>query len=156
MLARARQRIIKNGYFDAEKVDRLSEAAGELDGYFAGVRPIVYLDDITTKNLLIHNRRVSGVIDVDWIGTGDWLTFAALTNMALLNMKYDTDYVQDLLEEMQVSGPERRAFLFYTLMYCVDFMGERGTWFMDKTVEASPEIIQHLNNLYAQLWKTWA
>jgi len=155
MLTRARERIIKNGYFDAEKVDRLSEAAGELDEYFAGIRPIVYLDDISTKNLLIHNRRVSGVIDIDWIGTGDWLTYAALTNMALLNMKYDTDYVRYLLEEMQISETEQRAFLFYTLMYCVDFMGERGTRFMDKTVEVTPGNIQHLNNLYGQLWKTW-
>ena len=156
MLERARERITRNGYFDAEKVDRLSEAAGELDGYFAGVRPTVYLDDITTKNLLIHNRRVSGVIDVDWIGVGDWLTYAALTNMALLNLRYDTDYVQYLLEEMQVSEIERRAFLFYTLLFCVDFMGERGTTFLDKTVAVNREIIDHLNNLYGQLWKTWA
>lgn len=156
MLARARERIIRNGFFDAEKADRLSEAAGELDEYFARVRPVVYLDDISTKNLLIHNRRVSGVVDIDWVGTGDWLTYAALTNMALLNLRYDTDYVQYLLEEMRVSGIEQRAFLFYTLLFCVDFMGERGAAFLDKTVAVNGEIIAHLNNLYDRLWKTWA
>ena len=52
------------------------------------------------------------------------LTFAALTNMALRDLGYDTDYVTYILEEMQVNDVQKRAFLFYTLMYCVDFMGE--------------------------------
>ncbi len=155
MLALARQRIVRNGYFDAEKVDRLSRASARLESYFAGVKPVVYLDDITTKNLLIHEGRVSGVIDVDWIGVGDVLTFVALTNMALLNLGYDTDYVRFLLEEMQLSEEEKTAFLFYNLLYCVDFMGERGTCFLDKTVEAGQETVNRLNGIYDQLWKEW-
>ena len=155
MLGRAGERIEKNGYFDPEKADRLQEESRRLEGYFSGVRPAVYLDDISTKNLLIRHGRVSGVIDVDWIGIGDRLTYAALTNMALLNMEYETDYVQYLLEEMGISETERTAFLFYTLMYCVDFMGERGTRFMDKVVEVNPQVIARLNRIYDTLWKEW-
>lgn len=42
----------------------------ELAAYFARVEPVAYLDDISTKNLLIHEGRVSGVIDIDWMGVG--------------------------------------------------------------------------------------
>ena len=45
MLARAKERIVANGYFDQEKVERLMKAAEELDGYFAGIQPLAYLDD---------------------------------------------------------------------------------------------------------------
>jgi len=155
MLARAKERIVANGYFDPEKVERLMKAAEELDGYFAGIQPLAYLDDISTKNLLIHEGRVSGVIDIDEMGLGDKLTYVAMTNMALMNMGCDTDYVAYLLDAMQVMEEEKRAFAFYTLLYCVDFMGERGMWFMDKQVPVSEEIVEKMNGIYDRLWEKY-
>lgn len=155
MLDRAESRIRANGYFDTERVDRLRRAAEQLADRFAAIQPTVYLDDISTKNLLIHNGQVSGVIDVDWIGIGDVLTFAALTNMALLNMELDTDYVSCLLEELQADEGDRERFLFYTLMFCVDFMGERGMQFLDKRIEVSNEIVERLYRIYDDLWLQW-
>lgn len=155
MLERARGRIAENGYFEIEKVERLKGQMGQMEDYFSSVKPIAYLDDISSKNLLIYNGRISGIIDIDWIGTGDMLTFAALTNMALRDLGYDTDYVTYILEEMQVNDVQKRAFLFYTLMYCVDFMGERGMRFGDKTVEVNEQIIDRLNAIYDSLWAEW-
>ena len=154
-LERAKERIAVNGYFEVEKVDRLWESAEELDGYFSSIEPIAYLDDISTKNLLIHNGRISGIVDIDWIGIGDKLTYVALTNMALLNMECDTDYVKYILDEMRLSDDQKKAFLFYTLMFCVDFMGERGMRFMDKFVDVNEQIIDRLNRLYDSLWDEW-
>ena len=148
MLDRAAERIVRNGYFDVEKVEHVRKEMKQLQKYFENVKPIPYLDDISTKNLLIHNGHISGIVDIDWIGIGDKLTYVALTNMALLNMEYDTDYVKYILDEMQVSDIEKKAFLFYTLMFCVDFMGERGMRFMDKVVEVNERVIDRLNGIY--------
>lgn len=155
MLERTAKRIIQNGYFDVEKVERLRNQMGQLEEYLAGINPVAYLDDISSKNLLILNGRISGIIDIDWIGIGDQLTFVALTYMALLNLEYDTDYVKYILDEMQISSIERKAFLFYTLMYCVDFMGERGMQFMDKKIDIDEQIIGRLNGIYDKLWYEW-
>lgn len=155
ILERAQERIVQNGYFDVEKVERLRGCLEQLKDYFASIKPVAYLDDISSKNLLVHNGQISGIIDIDWMGIGDKLTYVALTNMALLNMEYDTDYVKYILEEMQVNDVEKKAFLFYTLMYCVDFMGERGMQFMDKQVEVNVQIIKRLNNIYDLLWSKW-
>lgn len=155
-LERARERIIQNGYyFQVEKVEALLEQAVELEDYFASIKPIAYLDDISSKNLLINNGKISGIIDIDWMGIGDKLTYVALTNMALRNMEYDTNYVKYILEEMQVNDVEKKAFLFYTLMFCVDFMGERGMQFMDKTIDVNEQIIARLNGIYDLLWDRW-
>lgn len=81
---------------------------------------------------------------------------AALTNMALLNMEYDTDYVKYMLDEIRVSDEEQKSFLFYTLMYCVDFMGERGMQFMDKKVDVNQQIVHRLNSIYDLLWDEWS
>lgn len=155
MLERAGERIVKNGYFELEKVERVGILTEQMNEYFVSVKPVAYLDDISSKNLLIHNGRISGIIDIDWMGIGDKLTYVALTNMALLNMEYDTKYVKYILDEMHVNKMQKKAFLFYTLMYCVDFMGERGMQFMDKTVEVNEQIIDRLNSIYDLLWNEW-
>jgi len=159
VLNRAKERIIANGcYFEPEKVDRLMELSKkpELAEYFDTIKPVAYLDDISTKNLLIHEGKVTGVIDIDWMGVGDRLTYAAMTKMALMNMGCDTDYVTYLLHEMQLTEIEKKAFAFYTLLYCVDFMGERGMWFMDKQVPVSEEIVETMNGIYETLWDEYA
>ena len=75
--------------------------------------------------------------------------------MALLDMEYDTDYIKYILDEMQLSDIQKKAFLFYTLMFCVDFMGERGMQFMDKFVEVKKQVIDRLNSIYDSLWDEW-
>lgn len=42
------------------------------------------------------------------------------------------------------------------LMYCVDFMGERGMQLIDKTVEVNEQIIDRLNGIYNLLWNEWS
>jgi len=155
ILDRAKFRIAQNGYFDTGRVDALYKLEEGLEDYFARIKPIAYLDDVSTKNLLIHNGHISGIVDIDWMGIGDKLTYVALTNMALLNMDCDTDYVQYILEEMQLSPMQKRAFHFYTLMYCVDFMGERGMQFMNKKIEVNEVIVNRLNDLYDKLMQEW-
>ncbi len=155
MLERSKSRIIENGFFDAKKVERLREESKKLNTYFSSINPNPYLDDISTKNLLISSGKISGIIDVDEMGFGDTLTYVALTYMALLNYGYDTDYVGYILEEMKLNKDEKRAFLFYSLLYCVDFMGERGMTLTDKKIEISPQIIDKLNGIYEMLWDRW-
>lgn len=155
LLERAAIRIRQNGYFDNKKVDQLKKQKNILKEYFSNVRPTAYLDDISTKNLIINNGQLSGIIDVDWMGVGDSLTFIAMTYVALLNMNYETDYIDYLLVEKGCSELELKAFLFYSLLYCVDFMGERGMKFGDKKIDVNEEIIYRLNQIYEMLWGKW-
>lgn len=152
LLCRAKERISANEYFDTSKVDTVEKLMPQFHAYFVNLHSVAYLDDISTKNLLVHNKRVSGIIDVDWLGCGDPLSFVALTHMALLDMQCDASYVNYLLAEMHISESEYKVFLFYTLLYCVDFMGERGMTFCGKSVEVNPEIIHKLNGIYEKVF----
>lgn len=154
-LDRSEHRITKNGYFDAAKVEQLRTQAEHLNAYFSSVNPVPYLDDLSTKNLLIDNGKVSGIIDIDWMGFGDSLTYIALTCVALLNMDCDTEYISYLLREINPSKAQVRAFVFYCLMFCVDFMGERGMSFNDKRIDVNSNIIKRLNDIYELLWRKW-
>ena len=153
LLERSRHRIKANGYFDTAKVDEIEKLTPLFEPYFLSLSPVVYLDDISTKNLMIHEGHVSGVVDIDWLECGDPLTFVSLTNVALLDMGYDTDYVKYLLYELNINELEYKVFHFYSLLYCVDFMGERGSTFNDKTIEVNEDIVYKLNNIFSHLHK---
>ena len=155
MLDRAEERINRKHYFDCNKVYLIKKLQQEIQEYFDQVQPTPYLDDISTKNLLIYEGKVSGIIDIDWMGFGDMLTFVAMTKVALLNMNLDTKYIDYLLDEIHPNKTEQKAFVFYCLMYCVDFMGERGMQFLDKTIPVNESIIRRLNEIFDILMEEW-
>ena len=155
MLNRAEERIKRKHYFDINKIYTVKELQQEIQEYLDKVRPTPYLDDISTKNLLIYEGKLSGIIDIDWMGLGDMLTFAAMTKVALLNMGLDTKYIDYLLDEIHPNTTEYKAFVFYCLIYCVDFMGERGMQFLDKTIPVNESIIRRLNDIFDILMEEW-
>lgn len=155
LLDRAHARIKRNRHFDTDKIHILKKLQQEIKEYLDAVRPTPYLDDISTKNLLIYGGKVSGIIDIDWIGLGDMLTFAALTRVALLNMDLDTKYADYLLDEIHPNEIEYKAFVFYCLLYCVDFMGERGMQFLDKEIPVNEGIVKRLNDIFDILMREW-
>ena len=154
-LNRAQERIKRKHYFDIGKIYIVKELQQEIQDYLVRVRPTPYLDDISTKNLLIHNGKLSGIIDIDWMGLGDMLTFVAMTKVALLNMNLDTKYIDYLLDEIHPNMIEYTAIVFYCLIYCVDFMGERGMQFLDKRIPVNESIIKRLNDIFDILMEEW-
>ncbi len=154
-LNRAEERIKRKHYFDSNKIYTIRKLQQEIQGYLDKVQPTPYLDDVSTKNLLIYEGKVSGIIDIDWIGLGDMLTFAAMTKVALLNMELDTKYIDYLLDEIHPGKVEYKAFVFYCLIYCVDFMGERGMRFLDKMIPVNESIIKRLNDIFDALMEEW-
>lgn len=156
MLDRAQERIRRNHYFDVQKVYIIKDLQHEIQEYLDKVQPIPYLDDVSTKNLLIYEGKLSGIIDIDWMGLGDMLTFVAMTKVALLNMDMDTKYIDDLLDEIHPSFMEYKAFIFYCLIFCVDFMGERGMQFLDKTIPVNERIIERLNGIFDLFMEEWS
>ncbi|RHR11471.1 hypothetical protein DWX49_18605 [Blautia sp. AF19-34] len=89
------------------------------------------------------------------MGFGDMLTFVALTRVSLLNMDLDTKYIDYLLDEIRPNTIEYKAFIFYCLIYCVDFMGEIGMQFLDKTIPVNENIIERLNDIFDFLMEEW-
>lgn len=151
-LERSRSRIKENKIFDYKKVDKIEELLDKYEEYLSTIKPIPFLDDLSSKNVLINEGELSGVIDFDWICFGDKIYVFALTNMALISLGYDTEYVDYLMEEIKASEAERETLRLYTLAFCVDFMGEKGMKFKDKVVKVSKEQIENLNMIYEEIY----
>lgn len=94
--------------------------------YFASIRPVAFLDDATSKNVLVADGRLSGIVDIDCLCFGDRLYFIALTRMSLLQSGHDTSYIDYLADGFSLDAFQRKVLDLYTLVFCLDFMAEIG------------------------------
>jgi aminoglycoside phosphotransferase (APT) family kinase protein len=144
-LERSRRRIMAAGVVDPRHVETVSEHVAPIAPYLRAVEPYPFLDDLTTKNVLIHDGRLSGVVDTDCVCFGDPLFTPALTWMALLSQRLETDYIDYWRERMQLSAEQERALRLYTAVFSVGFLAELGQRFnKDVAAPVDPDHIAHL------------
>jgi aminoglycoside phosphotransferase len=128
-LERSRSRMKSTGFFDPEIVDRVEKIARSHESYFSKIEPIPFFDDITTKNVIVNNGKLSGIVDVDWMCFGDNIQTVALTQTALLTSGCETDYIEYWSEAMNLDDAQKKVLNLYSAMSCVDFMSEIGQTF---------------------------
>ena len=143
--------FLQAGIFDPNVVTQIEYIAELLRDYFAAVQPTPFLHDTTTKNVIVDNGKLSGIVDVDSLCFGDPLLVPALTNMALLASNQATDYVDYWLSHLALDSMQRRVFAFYTVQYCVDFMGSVGQVFNGNNMDNDKTYCQRLSTLFEEL-----
>ncbi|MBV9874735.1 MAG: aminoglycoside phosphotransferase family protein [Verrucomicrobia bacterium] len=129
IIERAQERMNTGKHPGRLYPERVKQSLSFNESYFASVRPIAFLEDITTKNVLVHQGRINGMVDVDQMCFGDSLLTIGETRMALLQNSFDLDYVEHWMHLLKLDSEQRRVVNFYTLWYCVVFMSELGEQF---------------------------
>lgn len=135
----SKKKITEAGIFDPQVVEKVQQTIREHSAYFSSIKPTAFLDDTTTKNVIMDKGELTGIVDVDFVCFGDPLRTPALTNMALLSRGWSTDYIDYWLHELNLSDDQRKAFKIYTAMYCVGFMSEKGQKYNKEIAEPVEE-----------------
>jgi len=149
-LARSRSRMERSG--PSLRHDRVEILLEESATYLDCVQPIAFLDDLTTKNVLIHEGVLSGVVDVDHVCFGDPLLTPALTRVSLAAGGHDLDYIDEWLAHVGVDGHQRRAFDLYTAVFVLDLLSEADQQFnQDQPVVVSVARANRLGQLFESL-----
>lgn len=134
LLERSRNRIKKAGLVDSTHVDRVEEKIPNYTDYFSKVEPECFLDDTTTKNVIVNNGKLTGIVDIDGVCFGDKLLPIALANTSLLNSGYDPSYIKYWVHALSITEEQKEVIKFYTALYAVDFMSEGGQKFNKESV----------------------
>jgi Phosphotransferase enzyme family len=141
---RARRWMRGAGVVDPTIADRVERAAARFADYFAAIPPRPFLDDTTTKNVLVSDGRLSGIVDVDCVCYGDRLFPIALTRASLRNAGHEADYTDDWLDLLAPTAQQRAAVAVYTALFCSMFLGEIGQTFNREREPVEPERIARL------------
>jgi aminoglycoside phosphotransferase (APT) family kinase protein len=107
---------------------RLARSRADLDPYLLSVRPVCFLDEMTTKNVLVENGTLRGIIDVDCVCYGDPLLAVGATVAALVaDMKVPFRYYGSALMRCWRSDAiRRRATWFYAALWMIGALGQPG------------------------------
>jgi aminoglycoside phosphotransferase (APT) family kinase protein len=137
-LARSAARLAESRVAAPEHVAQVVARLDAFDDYLAAVPPQPFLDDTTTKNVIVHAGALSGIVDVDWVCFGDPLFTVALTRTALLAHGDDTDYIAEWSAALALAPAQARALELYTALFCVNLLSELGQRFN----RAAPEPVE--------------
>ncbi|MEM7221436.1 MAG: aminoglycoside phosphotransferase family protein [Pseudomonadota bacterium] len=148
-LARCRKQIRSASILSERYADRVEAVSERLVDYFAEVPPVPFLHDITTKNVIVHDAHLSGIVDVDDLCFGDPLFLIGLIRVALLANDHNLEYADAWLDVLRPDRNQREALDFYTALFCLDFMAELGHRF-NRAEPAPVEIayIEHLKSFF--------
>lgn len=155
-LERSRQWTRSVGVMGEEAVDRVAAEVDQFTSYFERVEPTCFLHDTTTKNVIVHRGRLTGIVDVDSVCYGDPLWALSLTDMAMRSLDVDRAYVDAWAGELELTTEQKHVLALYTAMHCVAFLGEIGQRFNKETAEPVnwqrvAYLRQVLDNLLAEL-----
>ncbi len=148
--ARSRARIRAAGIVDESGIGP-AEAATARCRYLDCVGATPFLHDITTKNVIVDEGRMTGIVDVDDLCFGDPLLLIALIRMALWAHGHDLAYVDMWLDIVRPDAEQRAALDLYTLQCCLDFMGELGQRFNRAPAAVDPAYLARLRHIHAEL-----
>jgi hypothetical protein len=125
-LKRSRGRIERAGALSTTIVDRVRDRVRA--ERFDDIAPTPFLDDATTKNVIVDaaNGTFRGIVDVDSLCYGDPLFVVALTRMSLLARGWPTDYADAWFHRFDAS---RKRLDLYTAVFGVNFLSELGEQF---------------------------
>jgi aminoglycoside phosphotransferase (APT) family kinase protein len=133
-LARSYERVKSVPQVDVNRLRRIEAALAHEDAYLAAVAPTAFLDDITTKNVIIDAGRLTGIVDVDEVCFGDPLFTLGLTRMSLLARGWKVDYIDHWAEILELNARQIHILDLYTAIHCTSFIGELGQRFNRDTV----------------------
>lgn len=91
--------------------------------YFNSVPATCFLDDLTTKNVIIEDGELQGIVDFDCVCYGDPLWHLALATVAVVcDIGADGQfYVDELVRFRAPSDQERSAYLLYCAAFGLAF-----------------------------------
>lgn len=152
-LNRSRKRMTSAAAFDPSTIDQVLSKLPKYEHYFSSVQPAPFLDDTTTKNVIVSDGGLSGIVDVDVVCFGDPVWTIGLTQMALLSRGLDLDYVNVWSDLMKLGAEQRQIVQLYALVFCADFMSEVGHAFNQDKAAIDQSYVARLSSIFEDLFR---
>src|SRR3990167_11534445 len=109
--------VTENKVFDPEKVASVITIAESMKDELQSIPATPFLWDASERNVLVHNGKIAGIVDVDELCFGDPLFVIALTSAAMELEGLDTVYTDYWAELLNLDLNAQRRLAFYGLFY---------------------------------------
>lgn len=101
--------------------------------YFDQLKPVTYLGDISSKNVMIHNGVFVGLVDLDGLTQGDPLEAIGRIKASWPGTHHGEIYTKAIMDAQKLDIGKRRMVLVYALLNRISWASENGIQFNQNT-----------------------
>lgn len=132
----------QTGVLDEKLEKVLDYVNSQYKGYFDRIRPYTYFGDIAGKNVMVHEGKFSGLVDLDSLAQGDPLEAIGRIKASWYGTHYGTVYSNAVMDALGLPEPQREIVTMYALLNRAFWTLENGVRFnnnMNRTVDRERE-----------------
>lgn len=123
----------KTGVLTGDLEHVLERLSTGYQAYFDTVRPVTYFGDICAKNVLIHDGRFAGLVDLDSLAQGDPLEAIGRIKASWYGTHYGRVYSDAVMDAQALATEQRRLVTMYALLNRTQWTMENGIQFNQNT-----------------------
>ncbi|MEI6553429.1 MAG: phosphotransferase, partial [bacterium] len=101
--------------------------------YFDTVKSTLYYDDISSKNVIIHDGKFAGLIDLDTVIYGDPLEAVGAIKTCWYGTHHGEVYTNALENELGLNDEQKKIVTVYALFNRILWLSEKGVKFNENT-----------------------
>jgi len=123
----------RTGVLDAQLAGILEWINSEYRPYFDSIKPVTYYGDICAKNVMIHEGKFSGLVDLDALAQGDPLEAIGRIKASWYGTHHGSVYTEAIMDKQRLDRDQRRIVTMYALLNRTYWTMENGIQFNQNT-----------------------
>ena len=122
-----------NGVVPPRYLDAIEALLADHNGYFSQVASAFYYDDMSSKNLMVHEGRFVGLVDLDTVAHGDPLEGVGRIEASWYGTAHGRFYADAVMAALSLRPQQRRMVRFYAVLNRIFWLSEQGVKFNANT-----------------------
>ena len=114
---------------DDETLEVYNQLLKEFRPYFLEVQLRWFYDDICYKNVMIHGGKFAGLVDLDFLGKGDYLSAIGTIMSSYHGEDYGKVYLNEIVNRQGLSELQQKIVHVYAILNLVLWTSEEGIKF---------------------------
>ena len=123
------ERNAKTGVIDQETMDLYSVLLQECESYFDQFKSKLFYDDICSKNVMIHQGKFNGLVDLDFLSKGDYLTAIGSMIASWYDQEAGDIYIDEIARLQKLNAFQQKMTRIYAIFHLISWTSEEGIKF---------------------------
>jgi len=153
MIAEVERRDTKTGVVGGNLLGVARQIFSDCKPYFDSVPSICFYDDISSKNVLVHQGVFSGVVDLDGLAYGDPLEAIGRMKACWFGTRHGQVYLSEVERCLNLTERQRNIVTAYALLHRISWLSEKGIqWNRNTSNTIDSEAVERDRKTIADLY----
>ena len=118
---------------DQQTMELYDDLLSDYQSYFEEVPPRLFYDDINAKNVMIHRGKFNGLVDLDFLSKGDYLSAIGSMITCWHGEAFGDIYINEIVELQKLDSFQRKMTKVYAIIHLIGWTSEAAVRFNGNT-----------------------